>query len=165
MIKFTRGFTLIELMIVIAIMAILSTIAMPTYQDAVIRTQISEGIKLAEPLQRHLELIYQQHQRFPADNHQAGLPQPQQLIGNYVTKMWVENGAIHITYGHRINAHVAGKTLTLRPATVMESPKSPLSWLCGYAQAVPGMQAQGHNLTDIPSLYLSPECRSWRNAS
>ncbi len=156
------GFTLIELMIVVAIIAILSTIAVPTYQDFVVRAQITEGLKLAEPIQRKIELAYQTQQQFPADNTQAGVPQSTQLIGNYVSGMVVENGAIHITLGNRVNKHVAGKVLSLQPVTVVGSPDSPMSWVCGYAQPVSGMQAAGDNQTDVPSLYLAPECRQWQ---
>lgn len=160
-----RGFTLIELMIVVAIIGVLSTLAVPTYQDFVVRAQISEGLKLAEPIQRAVETYYQTQQHFPENNATAGVPQSQHLIGNYVSSIEVSGGAIHITLGHRVNANVANKVLSLRPATVIDSPSSPLSWVCGYAEPVPGMQAAGNNRTDVPSLFVSLECRQWQAAS
>jgi type IV pilus assembly protein PilA len=102
---------------------------------------------------------------FPADNPTANVPKPEHLIGNFVTGVQVENGAIHISLGNRINAHVEGKVLSLRPAIVTENPSSPISWLCGYAEAVPGMTAIGENRTTVPSLYLSPACRAWNGNS
>jgi type IV pilus assembly protein PilA len=50
----------------------------------------------------------------------------------------------------------------LRPAIVTANPNSPISWLCGYAEPVNGMSAIGKNHTTVPSLYLSPACRVWK---
>jgi type IV pilus assembly protein PilA len=83
------------------------------------------------------------------------------LFGNFVTGIQVKEGAIHITLGNRINAHVEGKVLSLRPATVAANPGSPISWVCGYAEPVNGMTAIGENNTTVPSLYLSLACRAW----
>jgi type IV pilus assembly protein PilA len=154
-----KGFTLIELMIVVAIIGIMATMAIPTYQDYLIRAQITEATGLADSIKKSIHEYYQTHQRFPADNEAAGVPKAEYLIGNFVSGITVENGAIHITLGHYINVHAAGKILTLRPATVINSPNSPISWLCGYTDAVNGMQAAGENKTDLPGIYLSPGCR------
>jgi len=161
----SRGFTLIELMVVVAIIGILSTIALPTYQDYVIRGQITEAMNMAEGLKRAIGEYYGAKKRFPADNQAAGVPPADKLIGNYVSRIEVREGAIHITLGNRINALASGKVLTLQPAFVGGSPSSPLAWLCGYAEAVDGMHAQGDNLTDLPGSYLSPACRQWREES
>lgn len=160
-----RGFTLIELMIVVAIIGVLSTMAVPTYQDFVVRAQITEGLGLAEPIQKAVLQYYLAHQKFPDNNQQAGVPEAVHLIGNYVKSIDVSAGAIHIKFGNRVNAHVTDKILSLRPAYVTANPNSPISWLCGYAQAVQGMSAQGDNQTDLAPPYLSPECRSWRAAN
>lgn len=153
------GFTLIELMIVVAVASILATMAMPTYQDYVIRTQISEAIGLTDSIKQSITEYYKEYKSFPVDNHSAGLPQPQYLIGNFVTAMNIVDGAIHISLGNNININAAGKTLTIRPASVTDSPNSPISWLCGYTEPVIGMQAAGENKTSVPNLYLSPACR------
>lgn len=154
-----QGFTLIELMIVVAIISILSTMAIPTFQEFVIRAQITEAIRLSDSLKQSITEYYVKHKQFPKDNQMAGLPKPEYLIGNFVTNMTLQDGALHITLGNKINAYVTGKTLTLRPATVTESPNSPISWLCGYSNPVPGMSAVGANKTTIPISYLSMECR------
>ena len=157
-----QAFTLIELMVVVAILGLLSTMAIPTYQDYVIRGQILEAMNLSTGVQRAVAEYYTRHQRFPADNTSAGVPRPEHLIGNFVTGVRVEDGALHLTLGNRINALAEGKTLSLRPAYVHANPTSPIAWLCGYAEAVDGMRAQGENRTDLPPPYLSPGCRSWR---
>jgi len=156
-----QGFTLIELMIVLAIIGTMATMAIPAYQDYVIRSQIAEALQLSKPIQKAVAEIYQQQQIFPADNAQAGVPHPEFLIGNYVKNITVERGAINITLGHKIHAQLTDKMLTLRPAVVSGSPGSPISWLCGYAKPVPGMEGVGNNQTSVPSLYLAPNCRAW----
>ena len=158
------GFTLIELMIVIAIIGILSTMAIPTYQDRVIRTQVKEALILSLQAKENIAEYYQNTGQFPADNQSANLPVPEHLIGNYVTRVSIENGSIHITLGNRINALVAGKILTLRPAYVSASPASPIAWLCGYAEPVTGMQAFADNQTNLAAAYLAPDCRSWQTS-
>lgn len=158
-----QGFTLIELMIVIAIISIMGTMAIPTYQDFIIRAQIKEGMALTDGLTKIISAHYKVHHTFPLDNNAANVPAPKHLIGNYVTGVKIDSGAIHITLGNRINAHVKEKVLTLRPAIVTDNPNSPISWLCGYAEPVDGMSAIGMNETTVPSLYLSHDCRAWKD--
>ncbi len=162
--KNIRGFTLIELMIVIAIIGILSTMAIPTYQDYIIRGQIAEANAMVDGVKRSVTDYYTVHRKFPADNKSAGIPQPQHMIGNYVTSVTVENGAIHIALGNRINALAKDKVLSWRPASVDGSRSSPISWLCGFAQPVTGMSSQADNKTTLPGTYLDPSCRSWQAA-
>ena len=157
-----RGFTLIELMIVVAIIGILGTMVVPTYQDFVIRSQIAEAMQLSDGVKQKITEYYTENKRFPIDNAEAGVPQSQHLIGNYVKSVSVEQGAIHIMLGHRIHAQVTDKILSLQPATVAANPDSPISWTCGYAQAVEGMTAQGINKTDVPAPYLLLSCREWK---
>lgn len=160
--KFSRGFTLIELMIVIAIIGMLSVMAMPTYHNYVIRTQISEALELGQSAKSMIVEYYSQQQQFPAHNAAAQLPEPKQFIGNYVKSVEIEQGAIHVYLGNRINTLVADKVLSLRPAYVEGSPLTPIAWLCGQAEPVDGMKAQGENKTTIPPAYLPPSCRSWK---
>ncbi|BBL74321.1 pilin [Methylomagnum ishizawai] len=127
--------------------------------DGPIRSQIQEALLLGAPGKTAVTEVYASLGQFPRDNPAAGLPDPEQLIGNYTTGIAVEDGAIHIALGNRADPAINGKTISLRPARVGDNPASPLSWLCGYAEPVRGMVAQGANRTSVPALYLPVECR------
>jgi type IV pilus assembly protein PilA len=155
------GFTLLELMTVMTIIAIMASIAMPNYQDRIIRSQVQEALELCKTIKPAITEYYTARNKFPLDNAETNVPRPEYLIGNYVTGISLQEGAIHIKLGNKINAHVDGKVLTLRPAIVSANPSSPIAWLCGYSQPVEGMKAVGENRTNIPENYLPLECRAW----
>jgi type IV pilus assembly protein PilA len=157
--KTTKAFTLIELMIVVAIIGILAAIALPAYQDYTIRAQMAEGLTMTNALKPKISEFYKYKGRFPKDNAEAGLPEAKYLMGNYVKSMTVENGAIHIELGNKINSRLLGKILSLRPQYVEETDITPLAWLCGGSDVVDGMQVSGENKTDIRDAYLPMACR------
>ena len=154
-----RGFTLIELMIVVAIIGILASIAIPSYQDYTVRAQVAEALVLAGELKPEIQDFYRTRGRFPADNEAAGVPAPQHLIGQYVTDIEVADGAMHIRFGNKANALIAGKILTVRPVFVTANPGSPISWNCGSSQAPNGMTPAGADRTDVLLVHLPSACR------
>ena len=113
-----RGFTLIELMIVVAIIAILAAIALPAYQNYVARAQATEGFSLASDARTAIVLHHANRSGFPADNADAGLTTPGSITGDYVESVTVgaSNGQIDILFGKRASAKIAGSTLTLTMA-------------------------------------------------
>ncbi len=153
-----KGFTLIELMIVVAIIGILATLAVPSYQDMVIKKQVAEGIEFAGFAKHAVAEYYTKRHELPANNAAAGLPPTEKIIGSFVTRVEIENGAITITYGNRVNKNILGKKLTLRPAYVADAKIVPLSWVCGAAHVPKGLTATAANRTDFPPSFLPLEC-------
>jgi type IV pilus assembly protein PilA len=130
--KVQQGFTLIELMIVVAIIGILAAIAIPAYQDYTIRSQVSEGLNLAAGAKTAVAEFVQNNGTFPANNASAGLPVNTTITGNYVTQVTVANGVITITYGNDAHSELAGDTLVLTPDTTAGS----VEWDCSTGGTV-----------------------------
>lgn len=154
------GFTLIELMIVIAIMGVLATLAVPTYQERLIRVQVSEALGLSEFAKEGINAYYRANKRMPKNNAEAGLPPPDKIVGNYVTALEVSDGAIHVTLGNRINRNAMGKVLSIRPAVVAAFSQVPVAWNCGVATAPSQMKVYGEDRTNLMAPYLPIDCRS-----
>jgi type IV pilus assembly protein PilA len=154
------GFTLIELMIVIAIIGILASIAIPAYQSYTIRAQVTEAFSLASELKGPIQEYRKERGMLPADNAAAGVPAPEKLIGNYVTRVEVNQGAISVTFGNFVNKSIDGQIVTLQPIVVKGSPASPMSWRCGYRGVPNGMEPVGENRTNMDAKFLPVSCRS-----
>ena len=113
-----KGFTLIELMIVVAIIGLLAAIALPVYQDYTIRTQVSEGQMLMAGAKSGVTDFWSERGRFPATNASAGVVLAASITGSYVTQVTVgANGVITATYGKKVHKKIsdANGICTLTP--------------------------------------------------
>jgi len=155
-----RGFTLLEMMVVLAIIAILALMLIPSYQDKLVRDQIVEALPLAEVATKPVAAAWAGTQAFPADNAAAGLPPADKIVSNLISSVTVQDGVVHLTFGNRANGQIKGKVLTLRPAVVPDAPVVPVAWICGYAPVPDQMTAKGENRTNIPAIYLPFKCRA-----
>ncbi|MEL7535963.1 MAG: pilin [Pseudomonadota bacterium] len=155
--KVQQGFTLIELMIVVAIIGILAAIAIPAYQDYTIRSQVSEGMSLAAAAKSAVAESFLNDGAPPADRTAAGMtPVATDTSGKYVVSVGVNNGTITITYGNEANNQItiAGQnTLTLTP---YESVDLSVVWRCGNALAPAGTNPMGTAGGGAVAAYVAP---------
>ena len=141
--KKQQGFTLIELMIVVAIIGILAAIAIPAYQDYTIRAQVSEGLNLAGGAKAAVSEFTMDRGRFPSDNATAGLSTAASIDGKYVVSVTNAAGLVTVDYGNDAHATLAGGFLELSAATSAGS----IEWTC---------RAQGVTIADK---HLPAACR------
>lgn len=154
-----RGFTLIEVLVVMAIIAILALMAVPSLTGKYVRENIVEGVTLAKLAKDAVGGVWATTKALPADNAAAGLPTADKIVSNVVKSVTVDGGAIHIVFGNRANGALQGKTLTLRPAIVEDAPVVPVAWVCGHATAPERMTLVGTDRTDIERSHLPVNCR------
>jgi len=162
--KVQKGFTLIELMIVVAIIGILAAIAIPAYQDYTIRTQVTEGLSLAADLKAAVAEEVANSGTWPVDEVALGIVEGSKL-GKYVSDVDIDTGTITITYGNEANAAIAAETLSIKPFL---SANGDVVWVCGNAAAPAGTVeedpadvASGDNDTSVDLLnkYMPSSCR------
>ncbi len=139
--KIQQGFTLIELMIVVAIIGILAAIALPAYQDYTIRTQVSEAAILASGAKTATAEYYSHRGAWPTNNAQAGLAPAASIVGKYVTGVVQAAGVISATLGNEAHANVAADILILSA----EDQGGSVEWTCSS--------------TTIADQYLPTNCR------
>jgi type IV pilus assembly protein PilA len=149
--KQQKGFTLIELMIVIAIIGILAAIAIPAYQDYTIRSKVSEGLNLAGAAKLAVAETFDSEGSYGADNPAVGLPSAASIVGNYVSSVGVALEVVTITYKNTLggNPPADGKTIILEADS---SNAGSLRWYCDG-------QGPGGNNGDMPNKYRPSECR------
>lgn len=157
--KKIRGFTLIEMMVVVAIIAILALMAIPKADPTIARRQVLESMELIEDYKKLVAYYHKSTLAFLKNNKEAGIPEPEKLLGNYVDWVELKDGAFHIHFGNKAHPSIKDKILSVQPIIVKDSPQSPISWLCGKGAVPPGMHAVGENRTDVELKDLPINCR------
>ncbi|HFB1433877.1 TPA: pilin [Neisseria gonorrhoeae] len=163
-----KGFTLIELMIVIAIVGILAAVALPAYQDYTARAQVSEAILLAEGQKSAVTEYYLNNGEWPKDNDSAGVASASKIIGKYVKQVEVKNGVVTAQMASTgVNKEIKGKRLSLWAKREDGSVK----WFCGQPVQRADVAADNDDVTDdknnngIDTKHLPSTCRDNFDAS
>jgi type IV pilus assembly protein PilA len=160
-----KGFTLIELMIVVAIVGILAAVAIPAYQDYTVRAQVSEGLSLASAAKAAVVESYGSNGAWPADNTAAGLGTSTNIKGKYVSSVAVAANVVTVTFGQSSNSAISTKTLIF---TAGLSANNDVAWQCGSKLMAADITATGTGVTafaatgaggTVDQKYRPAECR------
>jgi type IV pilus assembly protein PilA len=160
-----KGFTLIELMIVVAIIGILAAIAIPAYQNYTIRAQVTEGLSLADGWKTSIAEFYAQQGSFPTSCSATGDASTGVMVcagvttGKYVSGVAIgaAAGVIEITYGLQANTKINTLTLDISPGL---SANNDIIWVCGKAGAPTGASSVTTDASTVPVQYLPGACHA-----
>lgn len=149
-------------MIVVGIIGVLAAIAIPAYQDYVIRSRVIEGVQLAVPIEQAIDRYYARWGDFPPDNVAVGLTPPETLRGASVERMEVHEGVISIRYSVPQLQRKNTTLLVMRPALHPGNRGGAMLWVCAGHEVAEGFEAvpMPDPTTTIPNKYLPQACRA-----
>lgn len=156
------GFTLIELMLVVAIIGILAAVALPAYQTYVVKAKIAEGLEMGLAVEKTVTEYRDRWGVLPRDNAAAGLPVAASMRGAWVSGIQIIDGAIAISFVPELAGDLQGRpVLLLRPAIDPTRPTGAVVWVCQDRAAPQGLnlQARPESLVLLSSKYLPGPCK------
>ncbi len=137
-----QAFTLVEIMIVVAIIGILAMIAIPAYSDFTVRSKVSEGLSLASGAKTSVMEYYMTQGKWPVNNTVAGLPHAEKIQGDFVRSVSIQDNQVVVTFGDGAGLDLTGKALVM----AADDKEGSIVWSCKAG--------------DIENKYLPPNCRN-----
>lgn len=159
--QFAHGFSLLEMIVVMAIMAVLAAMILPLFLSKIPREQIEESMVLINSVNAKVAGYYNSRlaggePALPASNEATGANPPESYAGVFVESITIVNGAVDVKFRATANGKLAGKVVSWRPVV---SGKNPISeWVCGYKAVASSLQTGGSNATNVTRDALPLRC-------